>query len=99
MSTVKMTYMNKISDLNMHFESITRTDFTKKTIQKLGLRVPSFTAYDVISDCIVYEMPCLRCNYRFKTGLNRAGISYGNNICCPYCGREDQLRIQKGRLL
>lgn len=48
-------------------------------------------------DQLKEPLVCLRCNYKFKADLDKAGVSY--NLVCPYCGRKDQLRIQKGRLL
>ncbi len=48
-------------------------------------------------DQLKEHLVCLRCNYKFKADLDKAGVSY--NLVCPYCGREDQLRMQKGRLL
>ncbi len=97
--SVEMLSFKKISGVSSQFEGIKRAEFTKKRIQKLGLGLSSSSAYDFLSGCIVYEMACLRCNYRFKADLNNASVSYNNNLCCPYCGREDQLRIQKGRLI
>ncbi len=43
------------------------------------------------------DLVCLRCNYRFKADLNKAGVSY--NLKCPYCGKDDQIRMRKGLLL
>ncbi len=81
-----MPYLHKLSDLNFQLENINRTDFTKKRMPSSG------NAYDFLSGCVVSEMGCLRCNCSFK-----AGASY--SVKCPYCGRKDQLRIQKGSLL
>ncbi len=40
---------------------------------------------------------CLRCNYKFKADLDKAGVSY--NLVCPYCGRKDQIRPYNSPLL
>ncbi len=40
---------------------------------------------------------CLRCNYKFKADLDKAGVSY--NLVCPYCGRKDQIRAYNGPLV
>lgn len=40
---------------------------------------------------------CLRCNYKFKADLDKAGVSY--NLVCPYCGRKDQIRSYNGPLI
>ncbi len=84
-----MPYLHKLSDLNFQLENINRADFAKK---RTGISLPSGNAYDFLSGCVVSEMGCLRCNCSFK-----AGASY--SVKCPYCGRKDQLRIQKGSLL
>ncbi len=40
---------------------------------------------------------CIRCNYKFKADLDKAGVSY--NLVCPYCGRKDQIRAYNGPLI
>ncbi len=43
------------------------------------------------------QLVCIRCNYKFKADLDKAGVSY--NLVCPYCGRKDQLRPYNSPLL
>ena len=36
---------------------------------------------------------CTKCNYVFRVDRVKAGITYG--VKCPYCGRNDKLRLYK----
>lgn len=46
------------------------------------LPAPDYTAYS-----------CTNCNYDFRVDRAKAGLTYG--VKCPYCGRQDKLKLQK----
>ena len=41
------------------------------------------------ADEMVEGMFCKRCRYSFKINTDRVGVF--SNLCCPYCGKDDQL--------